>query len=125
MYYGPPDSLVHGISQERILESVSVSFSKDLPDPGIKPPSPAWQADSVPLSHLGSPTTIHTKSLDSHFTLRLVQGSVRSMVSKLKIREEKALNAPPGFLWFPDRDACILGPCSTIIKINAHSSVGC
>ena len=26
-----------------------------LPDPGIKPKSPAWQADSVPLSHQGSP----------------------------------------------------------------------
>ena len=27
----------------------------DLPHPGIKPESPAWQADSLPLSHLGSP----------------------------------------------------------------------
>ena len=24
----------------------------DLPDPGIKPKPPAWQADSLPLSHL-------------------------------------------------------------------------
>ena len=28
----------------------------DLPDPGIKPTSPALQADSLPLSHLGSPS---------------------------------------------------------------------
>ena len=27
----------------------------DLPDPGIKPRSPALQVDSLPLSHLGSP----------------------------------------------------------------------
>ena len=27
----------------------------DLPDPGIKPKSPALQADSLPLSHQGSP----------------------------------------------------------------------
>ena len=27
----------------------------DLPEPGIKPTSSAWQADSLPLSHLGSP----------------------------------------------------------------------
>ena len=27
----------------------------DLPDPGIKPKSPALQADSLPLSHLGNP----------------------------------------------------------------------
>ena len=29
----------------------------DLPDPGIKPMSPSGQADSLPLSHLGSPVT--------------------------------------------------------------------
>ena len=28
----------------------------DLSDPGIKPVSPDWQADSLPLSHRGSPT---------------------------------------------------------------------
>ena len=28
---------------------------EDLPDPGIKPTSPALQADSLPPSHLGSP----------------------------------------------------------------------
>ena len=27
----------------------------DLPNPGIEPGSPALQADSLPLSHLGSP----------------------------------------------------------------------
>ena len=27
----------------------------DLPDPAIKPTSPAWQVDSLPLSHQGSP----------------------------------------------------------------------
>ena len=26
----------------------------ELPDPGIEPTPPAWQADSLPLSHLGS-----------------------------------------------------------------------
>ena len=29
-------------------------FSRDLPDPGIKPRFPAWQAGSLPLSYLGS-----------------------------------------------------------------------
>ena len=27
----------------------------DLPDPGIKPESPALQVDSLPLSHKGNP----------------------------------------------------------------------
>ena len=39
----------------KILEWVAISFSRDLPDPGIEPASPAWQTDSLPLSHLGKP----------------------------------------------------------------------
>jgi len=35
----PSDSSVHGIFQARILERVAVPFSRDLPDPGIKPES--------------------------------------------------------------------------------------
>ena len=30
----------------------------DLPDPGIEPASPAWQVDSLPLSHLESPENL-------------------------------------------------------------------
>ena len=46
----PPGSSVHGISQERILQWVAISFSReDPPDPGIKPGSRALQADSLPI----------------------------------------------------------------------------
>ena len=37
-------------------------FSRDLPDPGIKPTSLCllhWQAGSLPLSHQGSPVAGH------------------------------------------------------------------
>ena len=44
----PPGSSVHGISQERILKWVAISFSGDLPNPGIEPRSPALQTDSLP-----------------------------------------------------------------------------
>ena len=44
----PPGSSVHGISQARILEWVAISFSRESPDPGIKPASPALQVDSLP-----------------------------------------------------------------------------
>ena len=44
----PPDSSVHGSLQARILEWIAISFSGDLSDPGIKPGSPALQADSLP-----------------------------------------------------------------------------
>ena len=36
-----PGSSVHEISQAEILERVAISFSRDLPDLGIKPASPA------------------------------------------------------------------------------------
>ena len=51
----PLDSSVHGILQARILEWVGILFSRDLPDSGSKPRSPALQADSLPLSYQGSP----------------------------------------------------------------------
>ena len=40
----PPGSSVHGILQARILEWFAVPFSMDLPNPGIKPLSPASPA---------------------------------------------------------------------------------
>jgi len=47
-----PGSSVHGILQERILEWESIPFSEgkilEFPNPGIKPKSPALQADSLP-----------------------------------------------------------------------------
>ena len=45
----PAGSSVHEILQARILESVAISFSRNLPDPGIG--SSALQADSL-LSEL-------------------------------------------------------------------------
>ena len=43
----PSGSSVQGILQARVLEWVAISFSSDLPNPGIKPKSPALQADSL------------------------------------------------------------------------------
>ena len=44
----PPGSPFHGILQARILECVAICSPGDLPNPGIKPRSPALQADSLP-----------------------------------------------------------------------------
>ena len=43
-----PGSSVHGILWARILEWVAISFYRGSSDPGIKPGSPALQADSLP-----------------------------------------------------------------------------
>ena len=57
MDYSLPGSSVHGIFQARILEWVAISFQ----EMGISltqesnPSLQHWQADSLSLSHLGSP----------------------------------------------------------------------
>ena len=54
----PPGSSGHGVSQVRILEWTAISFSRDLPNPGIEPTSPACpalQAGSLSTEPLGKP----------------------------------------------------------------------
>ena len=41
MDYSLPGSFVHGIFQARIVEWIAIPFSRDLPDSGIEPGSPA------------------------------------------------------------------------------------
>ena len=52
--YSSPGSSVHGIIQTRILEGVAISFSRVSSWP--RDWSPIWQSDSLPLSHLRSPS---------------------------------------------------------------------
>ena len=76
-----PASPVHGILQGRILEWVAIPFSRDPPDPGTKPRSPALRADSLPSEPLGKPQfawgrTKLTYSLAIKiWTLRLLWGA--------------------------------------------------
>ena len=62
MDYSPPGSSVHGIFQARILEWVVIPFSNELPNPEIKPRSPALQADSLPSMPPGKPQNQSTIS---------------------------------------------------------------
>ena len=57
-----PVSAVHGISHVRLLEWGAVSSSRGSSRAGTEPPSPALQADSLPLSHQGSPIHIPMNS---------------------------------------------------------------
>ena len=43
-----------GFSRQEYCTGFPWPSPGDLPDPGIEPVSPAMQADSLPLSHLGS-----------------------------------------------------------------------
>ena len=46
---------VHGILQARILKWLALPFSRDLPNPGIEPRSPALLVDSLPAEPPGKP----------------------------------------------------------------------
>ena len=48
MNCNPSGSSVHRLLQARILERVAIPFSRGFPNTGIKPGSPALQADSLP-----------------------------------------------------------------------------
>ena len=68
----PPDSSVHGVLQARILEWGAIPFSRDLPNPGIKPGSPALQADSATReapSNVGDLGSIPGTELSPHIAL--------------------------------------------------------
>ena len=60
----------------RILEWVAYAFSGDLPDPGIKPGSPALQVDSLPTKLSGKPISrdfIHLFKQSSHWVYKTKQ----------------------------------------------------
>ena len=53
--YSPPSSLSMGFSRQEYWSALPFPSPGDISDPGIVPGSPALQADSLPLGHLGSP----------------------------------------------------------------------
>ena len=61
--YNPMDYTVHGILQTRILKWVAFPFSRDLPNPGIKPRSSSLQGDSSPAEPPGKPKNTGVGSL--------------------------------------------------------------
>ena len=71
----PMDYTVHGILQARILEWVAFPSPGDLPSPGIKPRSPALQADSLPAEPQGKPKNTRVDSLSLLQCIFLTQES--------------------------------------------------
>ena len=84
---------VHGILQARILQRVAVPFSGDLPNPGIKPRSPALQEDSLPAEPHGKSKHTGVSSLSLLQRIVLTQESnwgllhCRRLFSNWAIRE--------------------------------------
>ena len=62
-------SLSVGFSRQEYWSGLPSPPPEDLPNPRIEPvssASPALQADSLPLSHQGSPLTVHTMYVFPH-----------------------------------------------------------
>ena len=55
MSYSLPGFSVHGIFQARIMEWVAIPSPEDLPDPGIKPSSPALAGGFFATEPPGNP----------------------------------------------------------------------
>ena len=51
-----PGSSLHGILQARVLEWLPFPSPGDLPDPGIEPGSPTFQADALTSEPPGKPS---------------------------------------------------------------------
>ena len=70
------------ISQARILEWVAIPTPGDLPDPGSNPHLFCllhWLADSLPLSHLASPTYSLEEPLKSLYSVLRMHHSAASL----------------------------------------------
>ena len=68
----PMDHTVHGILQA-MMEWVAFPSLWDLPNPGIKPRSPALQADSLPAAPQGRPKNTGEGSLSLFQQIFLIQ----------------------------------------------------
>ena len=79
----PPDSSIHRILQETILEWGAMPFSSGSFQSRHLPAAPALQVDSSPLSHRGSPIlllpTSKVTSIKCQFSLETVDGSEKSL----------------------------------------------
>ena len=86
----PPGFTVLGILQARMLEWVAISPLGDLPEPAIKPGSPAWQEDSLPSEPPGKHPDPNPDLLNQNF-------GGRDLVMCV-------VNEPPG--WLPPSQRC-------------------
>ena len=79
------DYTVHEILQARILEGVAFPLLRDLPNPGIKPRSPALQADSLPAEPQG-------KLIDIRVIVKIINNFIlinSTHLNELKKSEKK------------------------------------
>ena len=57
-----------GFPRQKYWSGLPFPSPGDLPDAGLNPDLPHWQADSLPLSHQESPSSAFTSSLTEHLS---------------------------------------------------------
>ena len=92
--YSLPGSSVHKIIWARILEWVAISFSMDLPKPGLEPRSPALQVDSLPSEPPGKPWSTLTPKLNLNLTQPLDLPVYTAQVGQNILKDTKKRNLP-------------------------------
>ena len=63
-------SLSMGFSRQEYWSGLPFPSPGDLPNPGIKPGSPALRADALPPERPGKPNTVSLRMTDSFFYLK-------------------------------------------------------
>ena len=94
----PMDYTDHGIFQARILEWVAVPFSRDLPNPRIKPRSPTLQVDSLPAEPPGKPKNTGVGSLFLLQRVFLTQESNRALLHCRRILYQLSYQGSPDYM---------------------------
>ena len=103
------------LSRQEYRSGLPFPAPGDLPDPGIKPASPAQQADSLPLRHQGSPRAV--------FTPQMKQGIIEMAVPRL---EAENVSWQPGLPRVsPPKSASLKGGASPPATLPRTSFQGC
>ena len=93
-----------GFSRQEYWSGLPCPPPGDLPDPGIEPQSPASpasQADSLPLSHLGSPWShLHVCTRHgAHMYPDCYRSSLRHMSAVFQVFSKMRKSFPPSSFW--------------------------
>ena len=117
----PSGSSVHGSLQERILKWVAMPSSRGSSSPGIELMSPPLQADSLPLSHQGSPIL----SISSIQSLNSVGPfpnlwTVSRQASLSTPAPSASSNSCPSSQWCHTTISSLLSPSPTAFNFPQH-----
>ena len=72
---------VHGFPRQEHWSRLPFPSPGDLPNPGIKSKSSVWQADSSPLSYLGSPKSLVKTA--NYFMYHFMQRAIRILTKAI------------------------------------------